>query len=149
MIKRIGEWRYALKVCKKYGAKWDIFCNMSCARYTIGWNRWGICKQVISINPFYEGFLDSFLHEVGHLAWYKRIYNQSDSIQIFEQKMEEKDILYIEYVAWRFAKLCRKNQFNKKRARWMFSTYFRSFAKEVGAVQAADVYYGYDRRIEK
>lgn len=145
----IKDWWYAIKVCRKYKVTWNPFFHRKYAMYKIWYNDSGISENRIYINPFYTGFLDSFMHEVGHLVWYRKTAKKSKTVEEFESTIENTDDLDSEFIAWRYAKLARKKSFNSKRARWMFSTYFPKFAKQVGAVQAADKYYRYDRRIEK
>lgn len=150
MFTRIKEWWYAILVCRKYKAKLNPFrkCSQG-AQFQIWYTDYGISKRIISINPFYKGFLDSFMHEVGHLVWYDKLASKSKTIEIFEELVDNTNILEKEFVAWRYAKLARKGKFDKQRSRKMFSTYFKVYAKDVGGVQAANVYSSFDMRIEK
>jgi len=145
---KILDWWYAICVCKKYGIKWNPFFKMTRAEYCFSYGLFGVTSK-IHMNPFYEGGLDSFMHEVGHCLWYKKLWASSKSIEDFEQKSDSTCILEKEYIAWRFAKLARRGRFNHKRAQRMFGTYFKSKAREVGAIQAADSYYQYDQRLMK
>ena len=142
----ISDWWYAIKVCRKYGIRWNPFFKMTHAQIDFSyWDFGKGTKTTISINPFYEKFLDSFLHEVGHyICWRKAL---SESEEKFQQFIG--NTLLNEYKAWQFSKLVLKHRFDKPRARSMFKTYFPVQAKAVGCVQAADDYYKFDRRIEK
>lgn len=144
----IKDWIYAIKVCRKYGITWNPFHNTDYARHRFAyWCNEKKYKSMIFINPFYDGFLDSFLHEVGHHVYNKNAYMKSKNIKDYEEATS--DTLGEEYLCWRFAKLVRKRAFNKDRARYMFKSYFPSTAKKVGSLQAADVYYKFDRSIAK
>ena len=143
----IKDWWYAYKVCKKYGIKWNPFFKRTHGEFTFSYGLFG-CSAKISMNPLYHGGLDTFMHEVGHCIWYRNLWKSSKSIEDFENK-SECCILEKEYVAWRFAKLARRGKFNHSRARMMFSSYFKRKSEEVGAIQAADVYSQYDRRLSE
>lgn len=146
---RIKDWWYAYMVCRKYGIRWNPFHTRKYAEYTFIY--YVTCKKsksTIRINPFYRnGFMDSFMHEVGHLLRMRRQYHNAVNIDAFEEAIS--DELCEEYSAWKFAKRTRKESFNKKRAVSFFQTYFPSQAKVVGSIVAADQFYKMSRSIEK
>lgn len=144
----IKDWWYAIKVCRKYGIFWNPFCTNKYAEFIFSYNpARGIRSQTIRINPFYHNFTDAFLHEVGHLFWYRNLFNKSESVHDFENKIESYDVLHKEFVAWRYSKLVRKDRFNSKIARKCFMSYFPSMARQVGGVEASNKYYAYDKRM--
>lgn len=145
----IKDWWYAIKVCRKYGIKWNPFHTGRYACFNFSYYiLYRKSKCVISINPFYKkGFLDSFMHEVGHCLRMRREYRKAKNVEEFEDAIS--DCFYEEYSAWKFAKRTRKSSFNKKRAVSFFQTYFPTQAKAVGSIVAADQFYKMSRSIEK
>ena len=146
---RIKDWWYAYMVCRKYGIRWNPFHTLKYAQYTFSYYvNYKKDNSVIHINPFYsKGFMDSFMHEMGHILRMRRQYRKSASVSVFEESIS--DTLYEEYSAWKFAKRTRKESFNKKRAVSFFQTYFPLQARSVGSIVAADQFYKMSRRIEK
>lgn len=145
----IKDWWYAYKVCKKYKITWNPFHTRKYAQFSFSY--YIACKRsssVIRINPFYpKGFMDSFMHEVGHVLRMRRQYRKAVNVGAFEEAVSDK--LYEEYSAWKFAKRTRQDAFNKKRAVSFFQTYFPLQAKAVGSIVAADQFYRMSRSIEK
>ena len=145
----IKDWWYAYKVCKKYGIKWNPFHTNKYAMFRFSYYiNCKMHKSTIKINPFYpKGFMDSFMHEVGHILRMRRQYSKAVSVADFEKSTS--DTLYEEYSAWKFAKRTRRESFNKQRAVKFFQTYFPKQAEAVGSIVAADQFYKMSRRIEK
>lgn len=144
----IKDWLYAIAVCRKYKIWWNPFFKLTHAEFQMSYKRlYKEAKCVIRINPLYKGFIDSFMHEVGHIVRHRSIYMKVNDVYDYECAVS--DVLREEYKAWQFSKLALKNRFNKNRARRKFKTYFPRYAKEVGTLKAVDRYYKYDRRIEK
>lgn len=154
----INDWILAFRVCKKYGIKWSIFHNMKSAEASFSFNGQ---EKIVFINPFYKGFIDSFMHEVGHLVRWDRIYRESVEINkkdrkerkitllnpVANFKLKTSCILKEEYMAWKFSKRFLKNRFDKKRAKNFFKTYYTQSIKEIGIQKATDAYYAYDKNI--
>lgn len=144
----IKDWLYAIAVCKKYKIWWNPFFKLTHAEFQMSYKRyWKEADCIVRINPFYKGFIDSFMHEVGHILWHRGNYMKAQSVHDYEESVA--DTLKDEFKAWQFSKLVLKQRFDSNRARWMFKTYFPRYAKEVGTLKAVDRYYKYDRRIEK
>lgn len=150
MISRIRDWIYAIKICRKYGIIWNPFKNHSNAQHKfIYWHDdYKRYKSVIRISPFYPGFIDSFIHEVGHHIYNSNLYNNSRNYQEYESHSESFK-LKEEYLCWRFAKLVLRKKFYKDRARGMFKTYFPSEAKRYGSLETVDKYAKYDYNLSK
>lgn len=69
----IKDWWYAIKVCKKYGIRWNPFRSFENASFWARWDDSGkIVESKIHMNPFYPHFLETFMHEVGHLTLHRR-----------------------------------------------------------------------------
>lgn len=145
----IKDWWYAVKVCRKYGIKWNPFFTPTHAEFLFSYKlNYKQSQCTVKINPFYKkGFLDSFMHEIGHCLRFRREYQKTTNIKGFESAIS--DCLYEEYSAWKFAKRTRKHSFNNKRAASFFQTYFPVQAKAVGSIVAADQFYKMSRSIEK
>ena len=145
----IKDWIFAIKVCKKYGIKWNPFKKHDCAEFEFTyWYEYKKYESVIKISPFYPKFIDSFMHEVGHCLYHRKLYMKSENHKEYEANanyFKLKD----EYLAWRFAKLVLKQRFDKNRARNMFKTYFPSQAKKHGSLITADKYADFDYRLSK
>lgn len=60
---KVLDWFYAIRVCIKYKIIWNPFCKLDCGTYA--WYKWENIF-VVSANPFYEYFLETFMHEIGH-----------------------------------------------------------------------------------
>ncbi len=135
-------------MCRKYGIRWNPFFKRTHGEYVFNYNvesRWN--KSKINLNPFYENFMDTFLHEVGHCLLTRKMFKQSNNIKEFEIK--KYNYFQEEFEAWKFAKRVLKKRFNKSWARKCFMTYFKCYAKQVGSVRAADKYYELDRKLSK
>jgi hypothetical protein len=69
----ISDWWYAIKVCRKYGIKWNPFRKLDNASYYM---EFGLDKKVVKskihMSPFYPNFLTVFMHEVGHCSLHRR-----------------------------------------------------------------------------
>lgn len=147
-MKLIKDWMLALRVCKKYGIKWNPFKNMKGAECVYSFDNYS--KKVL-INPFYPKFIDSFMHEVGHLRRWDKIYkrcitNRSlDPVESFHLCTD--CILKEEYMAWKYSKRFLKESFDKKRAKLYFKSYYRRAAKELTPQVAAERYYAFDKNI--
>jgi len=148
-MNKLSQWIYAYKVCKKYDISLNPFHTLSHAAFEFSyWRNYKKSKSTIHINLFYHDFLQSFLHEVGHCLRHRRAYNKATSCENYEQSVS--DTMKEEYIAWKFSKRTLKSNFNKTRARDMFKTYFKKACREYGCKQkAADVFYSFDRLIEK
>lgn len=72
-MRLLGEWWYAVKVCFKYKILWNPFRDLSNASFYCKYNNEGeVSHKIVNISPFYPNFIDTFMHEVGHLTLYKR-----------------------------------------------------------------------------
>jgi hypothetical protein len=143
----IKDWLLALSICHKYNIKWNPFHNMKNAE--CGYN-FGSRKMVVEINPFYPKFIDSFMHEVGHLRRWDKIYQNTEGGEFTKRMLFEDQtncILKEEYMAWKYSKRFLKERFDKKRAKLFFKSYYSRSAKEVTAMVATDRYYAFDRNI--
>lgn len=136
----IKDWLLALSICKKYNIKWNPFKNMK----SVGCVYWhGDYISEIKINPFHPKFIDSFMHEVGHLRRWGKIY---DGCTV-EFRMKTQCILKEEYMAWKYSKRFLKSRFDKERAKRLFKTYYKRASKELTPLVATDRYYAFDRNI--
>lgn len=143
----IKDWWYALKVCRKYGIRWDPFFGLAKAEcWFAWWENYKKYKTTIKINPFYTGFLDSFMHEVGHHIRHRDCYMKASSIAEYEESVS--DSLKEEFKAWRYSKLALRGRFNNDRARAMFSTYLPSYIDDKGQDEAIRVFTSYDKRLK-
>ena len=162
---KINDWIYAWKVCKKYGIKWNPFYNLGNAHFTCtvkGEN------AIIKINPFYRNFKGTFMHEVGHvLFWRKRGQRFYYCIEICGQEAMYKrlecrgrsfiGLLEEEALASRFSAKAVKTKGNKDYLIKAFYTYTSCFyyhLNKIGkdgqdVVKTTDVVYSCIRRIEK
>lgn len=114
-------------------------------------------SKTVIINPFYPKFIDSFMHEVGHLQRWDKIYkkciymyNKHPRIVLDPTRnfnFHTNCILKEEYVAWKFSKRFLKARFDRKRAKDLYKTYFPSAVREWGITKATNLYYGYDKNI--
>lgn len=133
-MNKLSQWVYAYNICKKYNITLNPFFGLSHAEFNF---RYGLkykkSKSTILINPFYQDFLQSFLHEVGHCLRHRRVYNKANSVEIYEINVS--DTMKEEYIAWKFSKRVLKDQFNKNNARNMFKTYFLRACEEYGCQQ--------------
>lgn len=69
----IKDWWYAIKVCRKYRIVWNPFRDLSNASFRVWWDDdKKLTKKVIHMSPFFPNFLETFMHEVGHITLYKR-----------------------------------------------------------------------------
>jgi hypothetical protein len=69
----IKDWWYAIKVCRKYKITWNPFRKLDNASYGVWWDGDGkITRTVIHMSPFFPKFIETFMHEVGHITLYKR-----------------------------------------------------------------------------
>ncbi len=144
----LKDWWYAFKVCRKYGISWNPFFKRTHGEYVFSYNmesRWNRCR--INLNPFYENFMDTFLHEVGHCLLTRKMFKYSYTELDFA--LDKSEYFQEEYDAWKFAKRVLKKRFNSSWAQQCFKTYFKSYAKQVGSVRAADKYYELDRKLAK
>lgn len=144
----IKDWYTALVICKKYNIKWNPFHNLKNAECVYNF---GSRKMVVEMNPFYPKFIDSFVHEVGHLRrWdkiYKRCITNRSLNPVDSFRLRTDCILKEEYIAWKYSKRFLKERFDKKRAKLFFKSYYRRAAKELTTLVATDRYYAFDRNI--
>jgi len=147
-MKLIKDWLLAISVCKKYGIKWNPFHWMKGAECVYSFDNY---NKKILINPFYPKFIDSFMHEVGHLRRWDKIYKRcikNCSLEPVESFHLRTDcILKEEYIAWKYSKRFLKERFDKKRAKLFFKSYYQRAAKELTPQVASDRYYAFDRNI--
>lgn len=145
-MKIIKDWFYAIAVCRKYKIMWNPFFFDGSAEFNfVYYKQYKKWTGVVRIHPFYGGFLDSFLHEVGHCVSLRNAYMKAESIADFEYNTQDK--LKEEYKAWEFSKLALKGRFNNHRARAMFSTYLPSIIDKHGEEKAMVDFANYDRRL--
>lgn len=144
----LKDWLLAVRVCCKYNIKWNPFHNMKGAECVYSFNDH---SKKVHINPFYPKFIDSFMHEVGHLRRWDKIYKRciknhsKDPVESFRLRTD--CILKEEYIAWKYSKRFLKDRFDKKRAKLFFKSYYRRAAKELTTLVATDRYYAFDRNI--
>lgn len=147
-MKLIKDWLLALSVCRKYNIKWNPFHWMKGAECVYSFNDY---SKKILINPFYPKFIDSFMHEVGHLRrWdgiYKRCVKNHSKGPVESFHLRTDCILKEEYIAWKYSKRFLKERFDEKRAKLFFKSYYRRAVKETSMVVATDRYYAFDRNI--
>lgn len=142
----IKDWLYAISVCCKYRIWWNPFLFKGSAEFNfIYYKHYKKWRGTVRIHPFYKGFLDSFLHEVGHFISLRNAYKKARSIEEFEKNTQ--DQLKEEYKAWQFSKLVLKHKFNNKRARAMFSTYLPNAIDRQGEEKAMKLFANYERRL--
>ena len=139
-MKLIKDWYTALVICKKYNIKWNPFHNLKNAECIYNF---GSRKMVVEMSPFYPKFIDSFVHEVGHLRRWDKIY--TGDVKEFTTKTD--CILKEEYIAWKYSKRFLKERFDKKRAKLFFKSYYCRAVKETSMVVATDRYYAFDKNI--
>lgn len=143
----LKDWIYALKVCKKYNITWNPFHNLNSAECSYNFDK---RSKTVMMSPFYPKFIDSFMHEVGHLLRWDKIWERcitSSTRPLDSFNLRTDCILKEEYEAWKFSKRSLKSRFDKDRARLFFSSYYKCRAKEIGSLRALDVYYSFDRKI--
>lgn len=147
-MKLLKDWLLALIICRKYNIKWNPFHWMKGAECVYSFDDY---SKKILINPFYPKFIDSFMHEVGHLRRWDKIYkrcvsfNPKDPVDSFHLRTD--CILKEEYIAWKYSKRFLKERFDKKRAKLFFKSYYRRAVKETSMVVATNRYYAFDRNI--
>lgn len=147
-MKLLKDWLLALSVCRKYDIQWSPFRSIKSAECLYCFRSH---KKKIMINPFYPKFIDSFMHEVGHLRRWDKIYKRCiknfspDPVDSFNLRTD--CILKEEYIAWKYSKRFLKERFDKKRAKLFFKSYYRRAVKETSMVVATDRYYAFDRNI--
>lgn len=147
-MRLLKDWLLALSACRKYNIQWIPFHWMKGAECVYSFDD---CNKKILINPFYPKFIDSFMHEVGHLRRWDKIYNRcvyfnpKDPVDSFRLRTD--CILKEEYIAWKYSKRFLKERFDKKRAKLFFKSYYRRAVKETSMVVATDRYYAFDRNI--
>jgi len=150
MIKRMKDWVYAVKVCRKYGIQWE-WLTTSSGCYWFG------CDK-IEVNPFVSEFLSTFMHEVGHHVDHKKknyhTYFQTAGLRFTPNERCIYKSLDAEGSASRFAVKSKKA--NKEYLLKMFNTYssevFRRMDKEIVVNEFSnivDCVYRNIRRIEK
>lgn len=66
----IKDWIYAWNVCRKYGVKWNPSVNLERAHFTFWYE--DKKKPLIELNPFHENFKTVFLHEIGHIVFWRK-----------------------------------------------------------------------------
>lgn len=166
----IKDWIYAYKVCKKYKIKWNIFRNLDNASFSITDRNSTKEKAVIWMNPFYPKFRQTFLHEVGHIVFWRsgitpRVYALSNKLCL---KMEAESVwldgkrliprLIEETRASRFARKAMRGKADIEDLTEAFKTYsafgYRTLLKNTPTdarviVNLTDVVYGCLKRIEK
>ena len=150
-MKIIKDWLIAIRICRKYNIKWNPIHNLKNAECLYSFGNY---EKVISINPFYPKFIDSFVHEVGHLRRWDKIYKRCkvnkinrEPINLFHTLTD--CILKEEYMAWKYSKRFLKGRFDRPRAKTMFKSYYpvaRTGLVE-NMVKATDTYYSFDRKI--
>jgi len=146
-MKLINDWLMAIAICKKYNIKWNPFHHLNNAECLY---RFGRGISVVIINPFYPKFIDSFVHEIGHLRRWEKIHQATLGTDDTRRLMFDQNtscILKEEYMAWKYSKRFLKSRFDKTRAKNMFRTYYNSSAKQVTPLVATDRYYVFDRNI--
>lgn len=161
----IKDWWYAIKVCRKYKIKWNPFRKLDNASYWVRWNKNRVLtEKKIHMSPFYPQFLETFMHEVGHIVLYKR----GVAIDLFlngKMKIQEGDdtityggkhflnLLVEESLASRFARKSLKGKANTKDLITAFNTYSSwGYSKTTDAlmiVKLTDTVAKCTRRIEK
>lgn len=149
-MKLLKDWILALIICRKYNIKWNPFHWMKGAECVYSFDDF---SKKILINPFYPKFIDSFMHEVGHLRRWDKIYKRCvanhthspESVKSFRLRTD--CILKEEYIAWKYSKRFLKERFDKKRAKLLFKSYYRRAVKETSMVVATNRYYAFDRSI--
>ena len=135
MLSRIKDWCYAVAVCKKYGIKWNPFRKLDNASFCVQWDDNRILtEKKIHMSPFYPHFLETFMHEVGHIVLYKR----GTAIDLFidgKKKIQAGDdiithkgrhflnLLVEESLASRFARKSMKGKASTKDLVTAFNTY--------------------------
>lgn len=153
-MKIIKNWVKAFLICKKHNIKWNPFHNLKGAECVYSFDD---RSMTVNINPFYQEFMTSFMHEVGHLKRWDRLYKKCIAFKrayrevaldpVSNFKMKTDCILTEEFQAWKYSKRFLKNEFNGERARKYFKTYFPRASKELGVMQACDKYSAFDGRI--
>lgn len=147
-MKLIKDWLLALSVCRKYNIRWNPLHRMKSAACVYSTD--GYSKKIL-INPFYPKFINSFMHEVGHLRRWDKIYkccvsfNPKNPIDSFH--LRTGCILKEEYLAWKYSKRFLKGRFDKKRAKLFFKSYYQRAVKETSTSIATDRYYAFDKNI--
>jgi len=146
-MNKLAQWIYAYKLCRKYNILWMPVFRLSHAEFKMTYYKdYKKTECTVFINPFYQGFMDSFLHEVGHILRHRRMYYRAKSCAEYEQSVA--DTMKEEYIAWKFAKRVQKNRFDSTRARELFQTYWKRAKREYGCAQkATDVFHSYDRML--
>lgn len=146
-MKLLKDWLLALNVCRKYNIKWNPFHSLRNAECVYNFD---FEKMQVMINPFYPKFIDSFMHEVGHLRRWDRIYKKTFGGSNTRRMLFNNQtgcILKEEYMAWKYSKRFLKERFDKKRAKLFFKSYYRRAAKETSSTLATDRYYAFDKNI--
>lgn len=135
---KIFDCWYAIKVCRKYGIRWNPLHKLDCASYRVAWDGSGeITESSVSINPFHPNFLTVFMHEVGHCRLYKKgtaqkIYKRAELNRRFEQESIWLDgklllpLLTEESLASRFSRKALRGRANVKYLVWAYQTYSSS-----------------------
>lgn len=161
----IKDWWYAYRVCKKYGIKWNPFRKLDNASF---WVRWDdnrvLTEKKIHMSPFYPHFLETFMHEVGHILLYKRgiainlFLDGKKKIQAGDDAITHKgrhflNLLVEESLASRFARKSLKGKANTKDLIIAFNTYSSwGYSRAIDAptiVKLTDTVEKCTRRIDK
>lgn len=143
----IKDWLLAISVCRKYNISWNPFFGLKSAQCVYNFDTQ---RKKVMVNPFYPKFIDSFMHEVGHLLRWDKLYKAcagGPMMKVSNFKDQTSCILKEEYIAWKFSKRFLKGRFDKNRAKERFKTYYKQSSREIGALKAVDRYYAYDRNI--
>ena len=161
----IKDWWYAYKVCRKYKIKWNPFRGTDNASFSVRWDGQRVLTdKEIHMSPFYPNFLETFMHEVGHIVLYKR----GTAIDLFldgKKKIQTGDavimhkgrhflnLLVEESLASRFARKSLKGKCNTKDLVIAFNTYSSwGYLRQIDAptvMKLTDTVAKCIRRIEK
>lgn len=162
---KIKDWWYAYKVCRKYGIKWNPFRILDNASFSVRWdNNRVLTEKNVHMSPFYPNFLETFMHEVGHILLYKRgtaidlFLDGKKRIKTGDDEITHKgrhflNLLVEESLASRFARKALKDRCDTKDLVTAFNTYSSwGYLRQLDAttiMKLTDTVAKCTRRIEK
>jgi hypothetical protein len=161
----IKDWWYAYKVCRKYGIQWNPFRGTDNASFSVRWDGDRVLtEKKIHMSPFYPHFLETFMHEVGHILLYKRgtaidlFLDGKKKIQDGNDAMTHRgrcflNLLVEESLASRFARKSLKGKADTRDLVTAFNTYSAwGYSRQIDAptvTKLTDTVAKCTRRIEK
>lgn len=127
-MNKIGEWIYALKVCKKYNIiPLPFRFGHRATHINIEWSN-KKTTNCVWMSPFNRNFLSVFMHEIGQEVYRKNGFKKKglktfDKLSLYKSGVPLLDVIKEEAFATRYSRKSLKDSFEDKIMLKYFHTY--------------------------